>query len=103
MRTKTVIESSNVVINDELCSESRLEDIPPVQEKTIEVDDSLPEDYVGTHSDEDLQFLNDAVLEPSSSEPSTPVRETQQEQSDLVLHLNKKVPLRLWSKVHLLE
>ena len=102
LRTKTVMEFSNVVINDELCLESHLEDTSPVQETTMEVDDSLPEDYVGKYSDEDLQFLNDAVLEPSSSEPSTPVRETQQEQSDLVLHLNKKVPLRLWSKVHLL-
>jgi len=67
------------VINDELCSESHSKDTSPVQEKTIEVDDSLPEDYVGKHSDEDLQLLNDVVSEPSSSEPSTPVHETQQE------------------------
>ena len=102
LRTKTVMEFSNVVFNDELCLESHLEGTSPVQETTMEVDDSLPEDYVGKYSDEDLQLLNDAILEPSSSEPSTPVRETQQEQSDLVLHLNKKVPLHLWSKVHLL-
>ena len=82
LRTKTVMESSNVVINDELCSESHSKDISPVQEKTMEVDDSLPEDYVGKHSDEDLQLLNDVVSEPSSSEPSTLVRETQQEQSE---------------------
>ena len=48
------MKSLNVVINDELCSESHLEDTSPVQEKTMEVDDSLPEDYVGKHSDEDL-------------------------------------------------
>ena len=47
----------------------------------MEVDDSLPEDYVGKHSDEELQLLNVVVLVPSSSEPSTPVRENQQEQN----------------------
>ena len=43
----------------------------------MEVDDSLLEDYVEKHSDEDLQLLNDAV-----SESSTFVCETQQEQSE---------------------
>ena len=76
LRTKTVMESSNVMINDELCSESHSEDTLPVQEKTKEVDDSLPEDYVGKHSDKDLQMLNDAVSIPSSSKPSTPIHET---------------------------
>ena len=71
-----------MVINDELCSESHSEDTPPGQEKTMEVDDSLPKDLVRKHSDKDLQLLNDAVSEPSSSEPSTFVRETQQEQSE---------------------
>ena len=66
------MESSNVVINDELCSEPHSKDTPLVQEKTMEVEDSLPEEYVGKHSDEELQLLNDAV-----SEPSTPIRETQ--------------------------
>ena len=47
----------------------------------MEVDDSLPEDYVGKHSDEELQLLNDVVSIPSSSEPSTPIHETQQEQN----------------------
>ena len=47
LRTKIVMESSNVVINDELCLESHSEDTPPVQEKTIEVEDSLSEEYVG--------------------------------------------------------
>ena len=82
LRTKTVMESSNVVINDELCSETHSENTPPVQEKTMEVDDSILEDYVGKHSDEELQLLNDVVSVPSSSEPSTPIRETQQEQSE---------------------
>ena len=42
----------------------------------MEVDDSLPADYVGKHSEEELLLLNDIVLVPSSSEPSTPVHET---------------------------
>ena len=44
----------------------------------MEVDDSLPVDYVGKHSDEELMLLNDVVSVPSSPEPSTPVHETQQ-------------------------
>ena len=44
----------------------------------MENDDSLPVDYVGKHSDEELMVLNDVVSVPSSSEPSTPVHETQQ-------------------------
>ena len=39
-------------------------------------------DYVGKHSDEELQLLNDAVSILSSSEPSTHVREIQQEQGE---------------------
>ena len=77
LRTITVMESLNVVINDELCPKSHSEDTPPIQEKTMEVEDSLPEEYVGKHSDEELQLLNDAV-----SEPSMPIHETQQEQSE---------------------
>ena len=41
----------------------------------MENDDSLPIDYVGKHSDEELMVLNDAVSVPSSPEPSTPVHE----------------------------
>ena len=78
LRTKTVMESSNVVINDEVCSEAQSEHIAPVQDKPVKNDDSLPIDYVGKHSDEELMVLNDAVSVPSSSEPSTPVHETQQ-------------------------
>ena len=99
------MESSNAVINDELCSKTHSKNTPPVQEKTMEVDDSLPEDYVGKHSDEELQLLNDAVSVPSSSEPSTPVREIQQEQSkpSSSSEQNSTSTPHLWSKVHLLE
>ena len=44
----------------------------------MENDDSLPIDYVGKHSDEELIVLNDAVAVPSSPEPSTSIHETQQ-------------------------
>ena len=43
----------------------------------LENDDSLPIDYVGKYSDEELMVLNDAMFVPSSLEPSTPVHETQ--------------------------
>ena len=66
------------MINDEVCSEVQSENITPVQDKPVENDDSLPIDYVGKHSDEELMVLNDAVSVPSSLEPSTPVHETQQ-------------------------
>ena len=48
----------------------------------MEVDDSLPVDYVGKHSDEELMVLNDAMSVPSSPEPSTPIHETQQAQHE---------------------
>ena len=67
------MESSNVVINDELCSEPHSENTLLVQEKTMEAKDSIPDDYVGKHSDEELLLLNDAVSVPSSSEPSIPI------------------------------
>ena len=76
------MESSNVVINDEVCSEAHSENTTPVQDKLMEVDDSLPIDYVGKHSDEELMVLNDAVSMPSSPEPSTLVHETQQAQHE---------------------
>ena len=81
LRTKTVMEFSNVVINDELSSESHSKNTSPVQENIMEVDDSLSNNYVGKHSEEELLSLNDTVSVPSSSEPSMPVHETQQEQS----------------------
>ena len=76
LRTKTVMESSNVVINDEVYSEAHSKNIAPIQDKPMEVDNSLPVDYVGKHNDEELMVLNDAVSMPSSPEPSTPVHET---------------------------
>ena len=48
----------------------------------MEVNDSLPIDYVGKHSDEELMVLNDAVSVSSNSEPSTPIHETQQAQHE---------------------
>ena len=73
------MEFSNVVINDELSSESLSENSSPIQERNMEVNDSLPNNYVGKHSEEELLLLNDTVSVPSSSEPSMPVHETQQE------------------------
>ena len=46
LRTKTVMKSSNVVINDEVCPEAHSESITPVQDKPMEVNNSLPVDYV---------------------------------------------------------
>ena len=82
LRTKTVIESSNVMINDEVCSEAHSENTASVQDKPMEVDDSLPVDYVGKYSDEELMVLNDAISMPSSPESSTLVHETQQAQHE---------------------
>ena len=90
LRTKTVMESSNVVINDEVCSEAQSENIIPVQDKPVKNDDSLPIDYVGKHSDEELMVLNDAVSVPSSPEPSTPIHETQQALNEFSLSSEQK-------------
>ena len=48
----------------------------------MKVDDSLPVDYVGKHSDEELMVPNDAIFVPSSPKPSTPIHETQQAQHE---------------------
>ena len=85
-----MMESSNIVINDEICSKTRSKNIAPVQDKPVEVDDSLPVDYVGKHSDKELMVLNDAVSVPSSSEPSTLVHETQQAQHEFSPSLEQK-------------
>ena len=82
LRTKIVMESSNVLINDKVCSKAHSENTALVQDKPIEVDDSLSVDYVGKHSDEELIVLNDAVFVPSSPEPSTLVHESQQAQHE---------------------
>ena len=71
-----------MVINDELCSKPHSENTLPIQEKTMEVENSIPDDYIGKHSDEELLLLNDTVSVPSSSKPSTPVHEAQQEQGE---------------------
>ena len=76
------MESSNVVINDEVCSEAHSENTAPVQNKPVQIDNSLLVNYVGKHSDEELMVLNDAVSVPSSPEPSTLVHETQQTQHE---------------------
>ena len=82
LRTKTVMESSNVVINNEVCSEAHSENTASVQDKPMEVEDSLPIDYVMKHSDEEFMVLNEAISMPSSSKPSTLVHETQQAQHE---------------------
>ena len=76
------MELSNVVINDEVCQKAHSENTTPVQDKPMEVDESLPVDYVGKHSDEELMVLNDAISMPTSPEPSTPIHETQQTQHE---------------------
>ena len=102
LRTKTVMESSYVVINDEVCSEAQLENATPVQDMPVKNDDSLLVDYVCKHSDEELMVLNDDVSVPSSPEPSTPVHETQQalhefspssEQKGTSISLSRVLPL----------
>ena len=71
------MESSNVVINDEVCPKAHSESTTLVQDKPMKVNDSLPVDYIEKHSDEELMVLNDAMSVPSSPKPSTPVHETQ--------------------------
>ena len=46
-----------MVINDELCSETHSKNTPLVQEKTVEFNDSIPDDYVRKHSDEELTVV----------------------------------------------
>ena len=54
------MESLNVVINDEVCLEAHSNNTNSVQNKPMEVDDSLSVDYVRKHSDEELMVLNGA-------------------------------------------
>ena len=68
------MESANVAINDEQCIKTHAEEAQSVQERSIEVEDSLPKEYVEKSTEEELLILNDTVLEPT-----TPVRETPQE------------------------
>ena len=75
LRTKTVMEFANVVINDGQCTKDHYEVIQKIQDKPTEVEDVLHKEYVGRPNDQELQVLNDVV-----SEPTTPVRERIQEQ-----------------------
>ena len=77
LRTKTVMDSANVVINDEQCAETHTEEAQSIQEKSIEVEDTLPKEYVEKSNDEELLILNDTI-----SEPTIPVRENPQEQDE---------------------
>ena len=77
LRTKTVMESTNVVINDKQCAGTHAKEAQSVQERSIEVEDSLPKEYVEKSTEEELLILNDIVLEPT-----TPVRETPQEHDE---------------------
>ena len=77
LRTKTVMESANVVINDEKCTEDHSEVIQGTQNNHFEIEDTLPKEYVCRPADQELQNLNDTVLEPT-----TPIRERIQEQGE---------------------
>ena len=70
LRTKIVMESANVVINDEKFIEDHSKVIQNIQDKPKEVEDVLPKEYGGRFDDQELQMLNDVV-----SEPTTPIRE----------------------------
>ena len=66
------MEFANVVINNEQCAETHTEKAQSVQERSIEVEDTLPKEYVEKSTDEELLILNATV-----SKPTTPARETQ--------------------------
>ena len=61
LRTKIVMESTNVLINDEQCAETHAEEVQQVQERSIEVEDTLPKEYVEKSTDEELLILNDTT------------------------------------------
>ena len=52
LRTKTMMESANVVINDEQCAETHAEEAQSVQKKSIEVENILPKEYIKKSIDE---------------------------------------------------
>ena len=88
-----------MVINDELCSEIHSENTPPVPKKTKEVNDSIPDNYVGKHSDKELQLLNIIYIYfflyyQVQNHPHLLMKLNKKKVS-LVLHLNKKVPPHL--------
>ena len=92
LRPKTVMESANVVINDEQCAETHTEETQSVQERSIKVEDALPKEYVEKSNNEEPLILNDIV-----SEPTTPIRETAQE------HDESSTPFRQTSTTTSLE
>ena len=47
-----MMESANVVINDEQCAETHAEEAQSVQKKSIEVEDILPKEYIKKSIDE---------------------------------------------------
>ena len=54
LKTKTVMESTNVVINDEQCAKTHAEEAQSVQERSIEVEYALPKEYVEKCTNEEL-------------------------------------------------
>ena len=58
--TKTVMRSTNMVINDEQSTEDLPEEFQVIQKDHVE--DSLPTEYVSKAQDQELQILNDVVL-----------------------------------------
>ena len=77
LRAKAVMESANVVINDEKIIEDHSEVIQETQNNHTEVEDTLPKEYVSKVDDRELQILNDVV-----SKPTTSFGERIQEQGD---------------------
>ena len=51
LKTKTVMKSANVVINDEQCIEDHSKVIQNIQDKPIEVEDVLRKEYGGRPDD----------------------------------------------------
>ena len=75
LRTKTVMRSTNMVINDEQSIEDMPEEFQVILKDHVE--DSLPMEYVSKAKDQELQILKDVV-----SESTTPVCERIQEQGE---------------------
>ena len=67
LKTKAKMEPANVVINDEKSTEDHSKVIQETQNNHNEVEDTLPKEHVNKVDDQELQILNDAVLEPTTS------------------------------------
>ncbi|XP_065622536.1 uncharacterized protein LOC136064563 [Quercus suber] len=104
LRTKTPMQSANVVINNEQCTETHAEEAQSVQERSIENEDTLPREYAEKSIDEELLILNDTV-----SKPTTPVRETPQvepkkvdealQDADWINSMHEKLHQFVWNDV----